>query len=152
MSAKDTRMATVRRVSGPILLLGSCIVVYMVSAQYDVLERVAEFSARHERLEIDEFIVVAIFLVVILTVLLLWKNKMLQESLSEIEQLRGIIPICSECKNIRSDKGYWHRVEDYIEGHTDVTFSHGTCPECLRKMFPDEDIDFDEIYGKTPNN
>lgn len=58
----------------------------------------------------------------------------LQESLAEIKELRGMIPICCECKKIRDDGGYWHRVEAYIQEHTNATFSHGYCPECESKM------------------
>ncbi|OGV39372.1 MAG: hypothetical protein A2020_09095 [Lentisphaerae bacterium GWF2_45_14] len=61
----------------------------------------------------------------------------LQKALDEIKVLRGIIPICVHCKKIRDDGGYWENVEQYIEAHSEVGFSHGICPECLKKHFPD---------------
>jgi|AntAceMinimDraft_9_1070365.scaffolds.fasta_scaffold44207_2 CheY-like chemotaxis protein len=61
----------------------------------------------------------------------------LQDALDKIKTLRGLLPICSYCKKIRNDKGYWERVEDYIEKHTDVQFSHGICKECLKKISPE---------------
>jgi PAS domain S-box-containing protein len=61
----------------------------------------------------------------------------LRKSLSEIKTLRGILPICSYCKKIRDDKGYWDQVEVYLKQHTDADFSHGICPECLDKYFPE---------------
>jgi hypothetical protein len=51
--------------------------------------------------------------------------------------LRGIIPICSSCKRIRDDKGYWHQVEVYISEHSEADFSHGICEECARKLYPE---------------
>ena len=54
----------------------------------------------------------------------------LQEALSKVKQLSGLLPICSYCKRIRGDENYWERVESYISEHTDATFSHGICPQC----------------------
>ncbi len=64
-------------------------------------------------------------------------NKELKEALSTITQLQGMLPICSNCHKIRDDDGYWHRVEEYIEQHSDVTFTHSLCPECLNKLYPE---------------
>lgn len=69
-------------------------------------------------------------------VLLDEKNK-LQEALDEIKTLRGIIPICSHCKQIRDDEGMWKRIEEYIHEHSEASFSHGICPACMRKHYPD---------------
>ena len=61
----------------------------------------------------------------------------LEKALSEVKTLRGSLPICSHCKKIRDDKGYWTQIESYIHNHSDAEFSHGICPECS-----------DELYGK----
>jgi Protein of unknown function (DUF3365) len=61
--------------------------------------------------------------------------KNLQRALTEIKTLRGIVPICSFCKKIRDDKGYWSQVEAYVSQHTDAKFSHGVCPECMEKHY-----------------
>ena len=61
----------------------------------------------------------------------------LEKSLQEIKTLRGLLPVCAWCKKIRDDKGYWKGMEAYIKEHTDATFSHGICPECLKKVDPD---------------
>jgi len=61
----------------------------------------------------------------------------LQEALASIKTLRGLLPICSYCKKIRDDKGYWNRIESYIEDHSGAEFTHGMCPECLKKFHPD---------------
>jgi len=65
------------------------------------------------------------------------ERKRAEEALSEIKTLRGIIPICSSCKKIRDDKGYWHQVEVYISDHSEADFSHGICEECARKLYPE---------------
>jgi len=65
----------------------------------------------------------------------------LQEAFANIKTLRGFLPICSNCKKIRDDKGYWNQIESYISTHTDVDFSHGICPECARQLYPDFDHD-----------
>jgi uncharacterized PurR-regulated membrane protein YhhQ (DUF165 family) len=60
----------------------------------------------------------------------------LQETLSEVKTLRGFLPICANCKNIRDDKGYWTQIETYIGDHSDAEFSHSICPECAKKLYP----------------
>ena len=57
----------------------------------------------------------------------------------EVQQLRGIIPICMHCKQIRDDKGYWNQLEEFISKHSDAQFSHGLCEACLEKYYPEED-------------
>jgi len=64
----------------------------------------------------------------------------LQKALSEVKTLRGLIPICSHCKKIRDDKGYWNQIESYIHKHSDAEFSHGICPECAQKYYADIDL------------
>ena len=61
----------------------------------------------------------------------------LTEALAEVRTLRGILPICSFCKKIRDDEGYWRQVEDYIRERSDAEFSHGLCPECAREHYGD---------------
>ena len=63
-------------------------------------------------------------------------NKKLKEAFDTINTLHGIIPICASCKKIRDDKGAWSQVESYISKHSDVQFSHGICPECVKKLYP----------------
>lgn len=60
----------------------------------------------------------------------------LQMALTHVKQLQGMLPICSICKNIRDDQGYWNRVEEYISKYLEIEFSHGLCPECATKHYP----------------
>jgi len=68
------------------------------------------------------------------------KNAQLQAALDNIKTLKGLIPICANCKNIRDDEGYWHLVEAYIRDRSEAEFSHGICPDCAKKLYP-------EFYG-----
>ncbi len=68
------------------------------------------------------------------------KNKELELALSEVKTLQGLLPICSYCKQIRDDKGYWNQIETYIGKHSEAKFSHWICPDCARKLFPELDI------------
>jgi hypothetical protein len=61
----------------------------------------------------------------------------LRTALDHIKTLQGIIPICSFCKKIRDDQGYWSQVEAYLSLHSDAQFSHGFCPECMGRHFPE---------------
>jgi len=67
-------------------------------------------------------------------------NAELQDTLAKIKTLSGLLPICSSCKNIRDDEGYWHQLEAYIRDHSEAEFSHGLCPECAKQLYP-------EIFG-----
>lgn len=60
----------------------------------------------------------------------------LKTALEHVKQLQGLLPICSVCKNIRDDKGYWKRIETYISEHSEAQFSHGICPECAQTLYP----------------
>jgi PAS domain S-box-containing protein len=66
----------------------------------------------------------------------------LQHALDNIKTLQGLIPICSNCKKIRDDKGFWNQVEGYIMAHSDAKFTHGVCPECAKKLYG-------EVYDKA---
>jgi hypothetical protein len=68
---------------------------------------------------------------------LLTTVKKLKMALGEVRTLRGILPICSFCKKIRDDKGYWDQVDVYLSQNSDVNFSHGVCPDCMAKFFPE---------------
>jgi hypothetical protein len=61
----------------------------------------------------------------------------LQEALATIKTLQGIVPICSYCKKIRDDQGYWNQLEAYISDHSKAEFSHCMCPECAKKLYPE---------------
>ena len=57
----------------------------------------------------------------------------LRMALTEVSTLSGLLPICASCKSVRDDKGYWSQLEAYLHSHSDAEFSHGACPDCLKK-------------------
>ncbi len=64
-------------------------------------------------------------------------NAELQDALAKVKLLSGLLPICANCKNIRDNEGYWHDVAGYIHDHSEADFSHGICPDCMKKLYPD---------------
>ncbi len=62
----------------------------------------------------------------------------LEQALTRVRQLQGLLPICAYCKRIRDDQNYWNQVETYLAEHTDVQFSHGICPSCFERVIQDE--------------
>lgn len=61
----------------------------------------------------------------------------LQQALAKVRTLSGFLPICASCKKIRDDSGYWEQIETYLKEHSDAEFSHGLCPECAAKLYPE---------------
>jgi sigma-B regulation protein RsbU (phosphoserine phosphatase) len=61
----------------------------------------------------------------------------LKDALRNVQILQGLLPICSACKRIRNDNGYWQQVEEYFTRHSNAKFSHGICPECVKTIYPD---------------
>ena len=64
------------------------------------------------------------------------KVQELSQALEQIRTLRGIVPICSNCKKIRDDEGFWQQLEVYVRDHTEAEFSHGICPKCMKTLYP----------------
>ena len=146
MSAKQTRA-----LQDGFFLVFVCTLVYFLAGRLDLLERFVAFSMVHEAYELDELVTTAVALALCMIFFsyrrlaearrahseLEARNTDLEKAMEEIRQLRGIIPICSYCKNVRSDDGFWQKVELYVESHSQAEFSHGICPDCLRKYYPD---------------
>jgi len=63
--------------------------------------------------------------------------KKLKNALDRVKQLSGLLPICASCKKIKDDKGYWRQIELYIRDHSEAEFTHGICPDCVKKLYPD---------------
>jgi hypothetical protein len=99
-----------------------------------VEERTASLTDANEQLQID----------------MIEKNRIneerqllianLQEALQRVKTLSGMLPICASCKKIRDDDGYWREVEVYIRDRSEAEFSHGICPDCIKKLYPDLNI------------
>ena len=68
----------------------------------------------------------------------------LQKALTEVKTLSGLLPICSSCKKIRDDEGYWQQIEEYIRDHSEADFTHGICNECVKELYPEFYQKFEE--------
>lgn len=71
----------------------------------------------------------------------------LQQALNNIKTLKGLLPICSSCKKVRDDKGYWNQIEAYVSEHSGAEFTHGICPDCARRLYSDY-LPFSQADGK----
>ncbi len=69
---------------------------------------------------------------------LIAKNISLEATLKEVRTLQGLIPICAQCKKIRDDKGFWQKVEVYLEERSNARFTHGLCEDCMQKLYGKE--------------
>ena len=63
--------------------------------------------------------------------------QQLEDALANLKVLGGFIPICSSCKKIRNDSGYWQQLEVYMRDHSEAQFSHGVCPDCMKRLYPE---------------
>jgi PAS domain S-box-containing protein len=71
-------------------------------------------------------------------------------ALGNVRALKGLLPICSSCKKIRDDRGYWQKVESYISQHTGAEFTHGICPDCMRRLYPEYSLKKPVANGGGP--
>ena len=76
----------------------------------------------------------------------------LKRSLAKVRKLSGLLPICASCKKIRDDRGYWNQIEAYIRDHSEAEFSHGICPECSRRLYPEYHREKSEKMLKSSKN
>ena len=98
-----------------------------------------------ERLEyvVTSFVFIVIALIVPLRMIVKGVSRLvrseakLREALDNIKTLRGLVPICANCKMIRCDNGHWQQLEAYISDHSEAELSHSICPDCVTKLYPD---------------
>jgi len=120
------------------------------SGAFEVYVNVTQQMQRLRSLFWRSYIIFSLVVCILLSLIVVFSLRMdkaakerenmiteLQDALAEVRKLRGIIPICASCKNVRDDKGYWNQIESYIRDHSEADFSHGICPECAKKLYPD---------------
>jgi len=148
-----------------LIIFISSIFVFLLAYRYNILEEVVDYTRQHENWQLDEVLIVSVYLMLAFAVYsfrrwrdvqvsrkrLAQKNAELQTAFNEIKRLRGMIPICSSCQNIRDDSGYWHEVAAYISDHSEAEFTHSLCPYCMQKLYPDyiqDEMTQDEMTPK----
>lgn len=100
----------------------------------------AEFKLLQHQLNLEETVRKRTEQLNITNTVLVKKNEDLEKALAKVKTLSGLLPICSHCKKIRDDKGYWNQIEGYIQQHSEAEFSHGICQECAKKYYPGFDL------------
>ncbi len=122
-----------------VLIIIIAVPLFIFVSVFHLFERFAEFHQKYGVGPIDDFIIVFAVLMFAFGIFSLRRWRELQKALASIKILQGLIPICASCKKIRNDKGYWEHLETYIHDHSEADFTHGICPECVKKL-----------YGLTP--
>ncbi|MCL5267529.1 MAG: hypothetical protein M1469_05435 [Bacteroidetes bacterium] len=114
----------------------------VVSMAYTLLDRFVDFHKAYEELNAN------------LELKVEQRTHEIMEAQASIKTLGGLIPICSNCKKIRDDKGYWEQLEQYIHNHSGAEFSHGICPECAKKLYPEyfPDLESDVKDKEVPSS
>ncbi len=132
-----------------VLIALLAVLVWILAGRLELLEQMANFTRMHEHWELDELVVSTTFMGLALGVFVFrrWREachvaqrlelqrQELEQALSEVRQLQGIIPICAACKKVRDEGGYWHQVEEYLRCHSTAEFSHSLCAECTHVYF-----------------
>ena len=140
-----------------VVVAGLGLGAYLISSHYDLLEGFASFSRAHESWELDEFVTVALFLMLYFAFFsyrswrltrrtlenlrqtheeLVQTHAELEQASRQIKRLQGLVPICARCKRIKDDQGYWHEVEEYLSEFSQAEFSHGLCLDCAKLLYP----------------
>ncbi|MDD3814183.1 MAG: cache domain-containing protein [Desulfocapsaceae bacterium] len=112
-------------ISLAILLLIACLSTYIILQQIKAVKEREIAEAEVERYRQN------------LEILVEARTEELQQAQSKIKILKGYLPICANCKKIRDDNGTWNQIESYIRDHSEAEFSHGICPVCAKKLYPD---------------
>ncbi len=131
------------------------VVVYAVSATFDVFDKIIAFVYHHDTWQLDELFTVAVYLVFASIIYARRRHREfvaqvrrrekaeeeqarlipeLESARADVSALKKLLPICSSCKRVRDDKGYWSQVEVYVETHFRTRFDDGICPDCARKL------------------
>jgi hypothetical protein len=146
-----------------IIIILIAVVVLLLAVIFDLFDRFVFWYVQQEEPEELEEIIVVILVLSFAFAIFSWRRwrdlmleskkrketeellreerDMLQKALAEIKTLRGIVPICSSCKKIRNDKGYWQQVEVYVSANSEAEFSHGICPDCITRLYPEFEED-----------
>lgn len=126
-------------------------VTLLLAVYFDAFDRFVHWYVKQtEPAELEEIIIV-IFILAFAFAIFSWRRwrelkeiegilrqerDRLQDALAKVKTLRGLLPICSSCKKIRDDNGFWHQVETYVRANTDAEFTHGICPNCMMRLYP----------------
>jgi hypothetical protein len=145
-----------------VMIIVGAAVIFALSARFDVFNKVVDWMYKHDTWQLDELFTVAVYLVLAIGIYAVRRNRELKEQIrlreraeqmteklipelesarADIRRLRVLVPICSSCKRVRGESGYWEEVETYVEVNLRTRLDHGLCPDCARQAmhaFPHE--------------
>jgi hypothetical protein len=141
-----------------IIILAVAIFIFVISAIFDVFDKIIAWIYKHNTWQLDELFTVAIYLLFGFAVYA-WRRRRelliqirsreraeaaharlipkLETALADVSKLKKLLPICSSCKRVRDAKGYWSQVEDYIEMNLQTRLDGGLCPDCAKNLYGD---------------
>ena len=142
--ARDTSAPSRRSRNDLIVLVVVSLVSFATLARLNAFETFAAWSRSHETMQLDELLTLAVIVAVGLAVFawrrwheLAREERMRAAAERSAERLEGLLPICSGCKRIREQDGEWTAVEEYFSARISADFTHGLCPECRVRLYPE---------------
>lgn len=154
-SSSSVRLFRHRAVRDGIVIAFLAVAVFLISARFDVFDRIVAWVRDHQSWQLDEVFTVSMFLILAGFVFVLRRRNeiieqirareraesekaalvpALERALKDVETLSDLLPVCAWCKRIRDDQGYWSQVDAYLQKHTTIGITHGICPECAAKV------------------
>jgi hypothetical protein len=126
------------------LLVAGSAILFIALVRLDAFERFADWSRAHESWQVDKVLMAAAVFAIACGLFALRRWRDLEDEMARrkdaeatSERLRGLVPICAGCKKIRDGQGSWVAVEVYVAARTEAAFSHGICPECRVRLYPE---------------
>lgn len=141
-----------------IVIFAVAIFIFVISATFDIFDKIISWIYRHNTWQLDELFTVVIYLTFAIAVYA-WRRRkelliqirgreraeaaharlvpQLETALADVSRLNKLLPICSSCKRVRDAKGYWTHVEDYIEMNLKTRLDDGLCPDCAKNLYGD---------------
>ncbi len=140
-----------RAVIDALILLALAMPFHLLARHYDFLEHLVALTRQYEHHQLDELVSLAAFIALLLLIYCIRRvldlrgyarhlnqaNARLTQTLDEIDRLRRLLPVCAGCKKVRDDEGYWQEVDSYLARYHLARVTHGMCPECVSKHYPE---------------
>lgn len=143
--ARTSRSFHARRARYDLLVLSLAgVLLFVALVRIEAFERFAAWSRAHEAWQVDEVLIALALLAVAFAIYALRRWRDLDREVARreraeraTERLEGLLPICAGCKRIRDAAGGWVAVEEYLAARTEAAFTHGICPDCRRRLYPE---------------
>jgi hypothetical protein len=125
-----------------VVIVGVLGIALIVLSLTDLSELILRYAREHDYLQLDEVFLLSTLSAVGAAVFAWRRLRELHQAVLQTKILQGLLPICANCKKIRDDQGYWSQLEKYLSEHSDVTFTHGICPDCAARAYAELEQQF----------